>query len=187
MMIINKTKLTQEAVKGVMHANNFENNRYKTFKIIYNAFGLLFGMMFIRYLIFQMISSAQADKMMLWLYGIVTAIFLYIGLYGMDRSNLKKFQNLYCKMVGITFTYEIDSDGIKVTDAEDDSDLFEWDKVIKWNQDAENFYIFVGIMECLVISKKGFEQGDEKDFKELVKAVMELRKMQEDANSDVDK
>ena len=48
----------------------------------------------------------------------------------MDRSNKRRYYNTYSRMVGITFTYEIDADGIIVTDEEDDSDSFRWDDVI---------------------------------------------------------
>ena len=45
-------------------------------------------------------------------------------------------------MIGITFTYEIDSEDIIVTDEENDSDTFKWDEVIKWAEDKDNILSF---------------------------------------------
>ena len=93
----------------------------------------------------------------------------------MDRSNKRRYYNTYSRMVGITFTYEIDADGIIVTDEEDDSDSFRWDDVIKWNEDKDNIYLFVAAHNCLVINKDSFTEGTQKDLKELATAVMALR------------
>ena len=55
MVIKNQTKMKKEHIQAVMRAANFDNDRYKKFKLMYNFFGLLFGMMFVRYLIFEML------------------------------------------------------------------------------------------------------------------------------------
>lgn len=178
MVIENKTKITQESILGVMRASNFDNDRYKKFKLIYNLFGLLFGMMLIRSLVQYMLGDA--DTFMTVFYAVATAIFLYIGMIGMDKNNRKRFECIYGKMKGITFTYIIDSEEIKVIDEEDDSDQFFWKEIIKWNQDHENFYLFVGHENCLIISKKGFQTGTEEDFRELATAVFGLRSIDED-------
>lgn len=175
MVIINKTKITEESINGVMRASNFDNDRYKKFKVIYNLFGLLFGMMLVRSLVAHMLGSQDADTFLTVFFAVGTVIFLYIGMYGMDKSNKKRFQNIYSNMKGVTFTYAIDSEDIKVTDEEDDSDLISWNDIIKWNQDMENFYLFVNHENCLIIDKKGFTSGAEKDLKDLTTAVFAMR------------
>ena len=40
----NRTLFKQEYIDAAMRASNFDNNKYKIFKMIYNIFGLLFGM-----------------------------------------------------------------------------------------------------------------------------------------------
>lgn len=67
---------------------------------------------------------------MIVLFGLVAVVFLYIGMIGMDKSNKKKFHNIYGKMVGIKFTYEIDAENIIITDEENDSDTFSWNEVV---------------------------------------------------------
>lgn len=175
MVIKNKTLFKKEYITAAMHASNFDNNKYKVFKTIYNVFGLLFGMGLVRYLVLQFTGSDEADWFMVIFYALAAAIFLYIGMIGMDKSNNRKFYNTYSKMVGITFTYEIDAENIKVTDEEDDSDSFSWDEIIKWNQDMENIYLFVAPDNCLVINKESFVEGTAKDLEELAQAVMGLR------------
>ena len=160
----NRTLFKQEYIDAAMRASNFDNNKYKIFKMIYNIFGLLFGMGCIRYLIFQIMGSEEADWFMVIFYACAAAVFLYI------------------RMVGITFTYDIDAEYIVVTDEEDDKDTFSWDDIIKWNQDTENIYLFVSADDCLVINKEGFVEGTYKDLIELATAVMGLRDDEENIN-----
>lgn len=178
MTIINQTTFKSETIKGVIRASNFDNNRYKTFKLIYNLFGLLFGMMVVRYLVLEMIGSTKADKVMLWFYIFVTTILLYLGMIGMDRNTKHKFEAAYKQMIGVTFTYEISSDDIVMTDQDQDSEEFSWDKVIKWNEDQDYFYLFVDAVDCLILDKKGFQNGQQKDFKQLITAIMAVRSEQ---------
>ena len=175
MTIKNETAFTKECMEGAMRASNFDNSRYKTFKLIYNMFGLIFGMMMIREIVLKMTGNEQADKFMIVLFGLVAVVFLYIGMIGMDKSNKKKFHNIYGKMVGIKFTYEIDAENIIITDEENDSDTFSWNEVVKWNQDPDNIYLFVGDDNCLVVSKKGFTQGSADDLRQLADAVIGKR------------
>lgn len=186
MVLKNQTKMTKEHIKAVMRASNFENNRYKSFKLFYNFFGLLFGMMFVRYFMFDMLGSSQQNNALLVIYGAVTAVFLYIGMYGMDRSNYKKYYGIYGNMVGITFTYEIDGDGINVIDEDNDNEFFEWERVINWTEDLDRFFVYVGMEECLILNKNAFVEGDSADFKELITAVMGLRKEQEELEKQED-
>lgn len=175
MTIKNETAFTKECMEGAMRASNFDNSRYKTFKLIYNMFGLIFGMMMIRELVLKMTGNEQADTFVIVLFGLVAVVFLYIGMIGMDKSNKKKFHNIYGKMVGIKFSYEIDAENIIITDEENDSDTFSWNEVVKWNQDPDNIYLFVGDDNCLVVSKKGFTQGSADDLRQLADAVIGMR------------
>ena len=59
MTIKNETAFTKECMEGAMRASNFDNSRYKTFKLIYNMFGLIFGMMMIRELVLKMTGNEQ--------------------------------------------------------------------------------------------------------------------------------
>ena len=182
MTIKNETAFTKECMEGAMRASNFDNSRYKTFKLAYNLFGLIFGMMMIREIVLKMTGNEQADTFMIVLFGLVAVVFLYIGMIGMDRSSKRKYHNIYSRMVGITFTYDIDAEYIVVTDEEDDKDTFSWDDIIKWNQDTENIYLFVSADDCLVINKEGFVEGTYKDLIELATAVMGLRDDEENIN-----
>ena len=155
MTIKNETAFTKECMEGAMRASNFDNSRYKTFKLIYNMFGLIFGMMMIRELVLKMTGNEQADTFMIVLFGLVAVVFLY--------------------MVGIKFTYEIDAENIIITDEENDSDTFSWNEVVKWNQDPDNIYLFVGDDNCLVVGKKGFTQGSADDLRQLADAVIGMR------------
>ncbi len=175
MTIKNETAFTKECMEGAMRASNFDNSRYKTFKLAYNLFGLIFGMMMIREIVLKMTGNEQADKFMIVLFGLVAVVFLYIGMIEMDKSNKKKFHNIYGKMVGIKFSYEIDAENIIITDEENDSDTFSWDDVVKWNQDTDNIYLFVGDDNCLVVSKKGFTAGSADDLRQLADAVIGMR------------
>ena len=59
-----------------------------------------------------------------------------------------------------------------ITDEENDSDTFSWNEVVKWHQDPDNIYLFVGDDNCLVVSKKGFTQGTADDLRQLADAVI---------------
>ena len=181
MVIKNQTKMKKEHIQAVMRAANFDNDRYKKFKLMYNFFGLLLGMMFVRYLIFEMLGSSERQPVMMVLYGIVGAVFLYIGMYGMDKSNYKKYYRIYGNMIGITFTYEADSEGIRMTDEEGDNEFFEWERMLKWAEDLDSFFVYMGLEECLILDKNSFVEGTDINFKELLVAVAGLKK---EANGD---
>ena len=176
MVIKNQTKMKKEHIQAVMRAANFDNDRYKKFKLMYNFFGLLFSMMFVRYLIFEMLGSSERQPVMMVLYGIVGAVFLYIGMYGMDKSNYKKYYRIYGNMIGITFTYEADSEGIRMTDEEGDNEFFEWERMLKWAEDLDSFFVYMGLEECLILDKNSFVEGTDINFKELLVAVAGLKK-----------
>ena len=90
MVIKIKTLFQKEYVEAAMHAANFDDNKYKFFKIVYNMFGLLFGMGCVRYLVFRHWEEKRLTGSWLCFYGLAAAIFLYIGMVGMDKSNKKK-------------------------------------------------------------------------------------------------
>ena len=183
MVIKNETVITKEMIKAVMRASNFDNNKYKTFKLIYNIFGLIFGMMFVSSLVPLLVGESGIDYFIIIMHGLASAIFLYIGMYGMDKNNYNRFKQIYFNMVGHTFKYEIDSEEIKVTDDDGDSDILLWKEVIKWNEDVENYYVFSTLEEALIISKKGFTECTSKEFKELATAIIMVRKDEENAST----
>ena len=82
MVIKNTTTFKKEYIKRIMWANNSDDNKYKRFKLIYNTFGLVSVMMFVRYFIFDMMGSMQTSKPLMYIYAIVAVICLYIGMYG---------------------------------------------------------------------------------------------------------
>ena len=91
MTIKNETAFTKECMEGAMRASNFDNSRYKTFKLAYNLFGLIFGMMMIRELVLKMKQVMSSDTFMIVLFGFVAVVFLYIGMIGMDRAIKRNF------------------------------------------------------------------------------------------------
>ena len=82
----NRTLFKQEYIDAAMRASNFDNNKYKIFKMIYNIFGLLFGMGCIRYLIFQIMGSEEAD----WFMVILCVCCGCIPLYRNDWNGQKQ-------------------------------------------------------------------------------------------------
>lgn len=175
MTIKNETAFTKECMEGAMRACEAGNSRYKTFKLIYKLFGIIFAMMMVREFVMKLTGNVHADTFMILLFGVVAVVFLYIGVIGMDKSNRRKFYNIYGKMVGVKFSYEIDAENIIITDEENDSDTFSWNEVVKWNQDSDNMYLFVGDDNCLVVSKKGFIQESADDLRQLADAVIGMR------------
>ena len=167
MVIENTTVFKKEYIKRIMWANNSDDNKYKRFKLIYNTFGLVAGMMFIRYFIFDAMGNVQTSKPLMYIYAIVAAVCLYIGMYGMDRNNLKSYNKLYANMDNVKFIYNIDNTGITVADDDGDSELFEWERVVKLKQDIDNFYFFVGSEECLVVNKNGSTKGSIRELYDL--------------------
>lgn len=183
MIIKNETTIKEENIKAVMRAGNFDNNRYKIFKIIYNSFGLIFGMMVIHLLMPVFLGNNKTPEYaLIIIYGIACAVLLYIGMYGMDRNNYAHFCAVYSKMVGHTFKYEIDSEEILVSD-EEETEKILWKDIIKWAEDTDNIYLFVSNTEALIINKEGFTECSGKDLKELVIAIMGVRKEENEEKS----
>ena len=154
MTIKNETAFTKECMEGAMRACEAGNSRYKTFKLIYKLFGIIFAMMMVREFVMKLTGNVHADTFMILLFGVVAVVFLYIG---------------------VKFSYEIDAENIIITDEENDSDTFSWNEVVKWNQDSDNMYLFVGDDNCLVVSKKGFTQESADDLRQLADAVIGMR------------
>ena len=140
MTIKNETAFTKECMEGAMRACEAGNSRYKTFKLIYKLFGIIFAMMMVREFVMKLTGNVHADTFMILLFGVVAVVFLYIGVIGMDKSN-----------------------------------RFSWNEVVKWNQDSDNMYLFVGDDNCLVVSKKGFTQESADDLRQLADAVIGMR------------
>lgn len=181
MIIKNKTTISESAVLGAMRASNFDNNRYKTFKIIYNVFGLAFGMMLVRSLVFSAQGKGGSTGEIL-LYGGSALVLLYLGLFGMDRSNRKRFRQAYADRKNRTFYYEIDSSTIQVIDDAGGKEERSWQEIIKWRQDIDYFYLFFDSTACLILDKKGFDEAGAKHLKELATAVMAMKEQEEVRN-----
>lgn len=180
MVIKNETTIKDENIKAVMRAGNFDNSRYKIFKIIYNSFGLIFGMMMIRLLMPVFLGTDETPEYaLIIIYGIACVVLLFIGMYGMDRNNYARFRAVYSKMVGHTFKYEIDSEEILVSD-EEETEKVLWKDVIKWAEDTDNIYLFINNTEAMIISKGGFTECGGKDLKELIIAIMGVRREEQD-------
>ena len=179
MILKNETAFTKECMEGAMRACETGNSRYKTFKLIYRLFGIIFAMMMVREFVMKLMGNAQADTFMIVLFGIVAVVFLYIGIIGMDKSNRRKFHNIYGKMVGVKFSYEINAENIIITDEENDSDTFSWGDVVRWNQDQDNIYLFVGDDNCLVVSRNGFTQGSADNLAQLADSVIDMRSQEQ--------
>lgn len=174
MVIKNETTIKEENIKAVMHASNFDNSRYKIFKVIYNTFGLVFGMMMVHLLMPLLLGKGTPDYALIIIYGIACVVLLYIGMYGMDRNNYARFRAVYSNMVGHTFRYEIDSEEIAVSD-EEETETIGWEDITKWAEDTDNIYLFLNNTEALIISKAGFKECRSRDLKELAAAIMGVR------------
>lgn len=180
MVIKNETTIKEKNVKAVMRASNFDNNRYKIFKIIYNSFGLIFGMMMIRQLMPVFLRTDEnPEYVLIIIYGIACVVLLYIGMYGMDRNNYMHFRTVYSNMVGHTFKYEIDSEEILVSDGEM-TEKVAWQDITKWAEDEDNIYLFADGTEAMIISKEGFTECSSRELKELVIAVMGVREEEQE-------
>lgn len=186
MVITNKTTITPAAVNAAMRASNFSNNKYKKIKIIYNFFGLLFGIMFVRYMSLQLLGSREANKGFTIFFAIGTAVFLFIGMYGMDMSKSKMFKETYADMIGVTMNYEIHSEGVDVKfeasgskqneDKEAEANVNNyavlWKDISFFEEDVDYFFLFTDDKTALIIKKSEFIDGSISDLKELLNAVL---------------
>ena len=89
----NRTLFKQEYIDAAMRASNFDNNKYKIFKMIYNIFGLLFGMGCIRYLIFQIMGSEEADWFMVIFYACAAAVYIYDSAVWFSGGSISVYRN----------------------------------------------------------------------------------------------
>ena len=172
-MIKNKTKITQEAVKAAMVASNFSDDRYKKIKVIYNFFGLLSGIMFVRYLSLQLLGSDEANTGFTVLFGVVTAVFLFIGMYGMDKSKIKIFRQVYQDIMDTYIEYVIDNEGIGIghEDNEVDKNMILWKNISHWKEDVDYFFIFMDDKTAFIIKKSEFTQGSASDLKKMLTSL----------------
>ena len=175
MLIKNSTVFTKETLEGLNRASNFANEKYKKFKLIYNLAGIIFLMLFVRYMVLLLTNDDKKDIFLTVFYAVAAVVFLFIGMYLMDRDNKRRFNNLYKNMIGVEFKYEIDSDTIKVEDADGDVDILKWEDVLRVEKDAKYIYIFFNNEECLSLLRTGFTSCTDKDLLELSTAILATR------------
>lgn len=175
MLIKNSTVFTKETLEGLNRASNFANEKYKKFKLIYNLAGIIFLMLFVRYMVLLLTNDDKKDVFLTVFYAVAAVVFLFIGMYLMDRDNKRRFNNLYKNMIGVEFKYEIDSDTIKVEDADGDVDILKWEDVLRVEKDAKYIYIFFNNEECLSLLRTGFTSCTDKDLLELSTAILAIR------------
>lgn len=175
MIIKTSTIMQDDTYKKVFRASNFDNNKYKTYKIVYNLTGLLIGMVWIRELVMYMTGRNSVGMPLLILMGAACIFCLYTGMTGMDK-NIRQYKKIYGPMSGHTFIYEIDSSNINVICDDGDIDEISWREVVKWEEDMDYIFLFFNDLEALVLSKKDFSEGTSKDMKELCEAVMQDRR-----------
>ena len=178
MVIINDTVFSKKYIEEIRMLKTDASDKYKIFKVIYNGFGLIFLFVFIRGLVSIFLAKEDADVLMTIFYGIIAAVFLFIGMFWMDRSNRKTFQLQYKGMVGVKLHYEIDSEQIMVSDGDDESDYFTWDMVDSYQDTKDTFYLSLEGNDCLPVDKTGFTEGEFKDLLDLTKA--ELKRFGQD-------
>ena len=179
--IENKTEFKKDMIKNIMRADGFDNQTYKTKKLVLNMSGLVCGMVSVSIFASTMYSIDDSYKSIAFVFAAICAVLLYAGMYGIDKNSLKLFTAQYSKNVGIVYEYVITSDEIDVK-VNDDNYIIPWDSVEKWCEDTESFYLFLKggsnekqvVPVCFVIGKKDFEGA--KDFRELCTAVMAVRK-----------
>ena len=63
-----------------------------------------------------------------------------------------------------------------MTDEEGDNEFFEWERMLKWVEDLDSFFVYMGLEECLILDKNSFVEGTDINFKELLTAVAGLKK-----------
>lgn len=175
MLIKNTTVFTKETLEGLNRASNYANEKYKKFKLIYNLAGIIFLMLFVRYMVLWLTNDDKKDIFLTVFYAVAAVVFLFIGMYLMDRDNKRRFNNLYKNMIGVEFKYEIDSDTIKVEDADGDVDILKWEDVLRVEKDAKYIYIFFNNEECLSLLRTGFTSCTDKDLLELSTAILATR------------
>ncbi|WP_027437083.1 YcxB family protein [Lachnospira multipara] len=182
MVIKNSTVFTQETLEGLNKASNFRNEKYKRFKLIYNLAGLVFLMLFVRYMVLLLTQDERQDVFLTVFYGLAAGVFLFIGMYLLESDSKKRFNNLYKNMIGLEFKYTIDSEEIEVEDEEQDVDVLKWKDVYIVEKDSDYIYIFFNNENGLALNRAGFSEGSDKDLLELSNAILQTR--QETKNKD---
>ena len=162
MQIENKTEFKKDMIKNIMRADGFDNQKYKTKKVVLNMSGLVCGMVSVSIFARTMYSIDDSYKSIAFVFAAVCAVLLYVGMYGIDKSSLKLYTLQYEKNVGNVYEYEITSDDIHVKTGGEDY-------VIPWDSNEKQ-----AVPVCFVLDKKDFDGA--KDFKELCIAVMAVRK-----------
>ncbi len=101
-------------IKNIMRADGFDNQTYKTKKLVLNMSGLVCGMVSVSIFARTMYSIDDSYKSIAFVFAAICAVLLYAGMYGIDKNSLKLFTAQYSKNVGIVYEYVITSDEIDV-------------------------------------------------------------------------
>ncbi len=161
MTIENKTIFQKEYIRTMVWAGHAADEKYKRFKLIYNMFGLLAGMMCVRCAVFDITGQQTGGRSFIYIYGAVAAVCLYIGMYGMDNQQFKKSRDKYKDIVGTAFIYRMNQERIEIAIGEKDVISFGWNDIEQIRQDMNCFYIYMKEQElCFVMDKRGFITGD---------------------------
>ena len=109
MQIENKTEFKKDMIKNIMRADGFDNQTYKTKKLVLNMSGLVCGMVSVSIFARTMYSIDDSYKSIAFVFAAICAVLLYAGMYGIDKNSLKLFTAQYSKNVGIVYEYVITS------------------------------------------------------------------------------
>ena len=187
MTIKNTTKFQPKTLEGINRASKFKNEKYKKFKLIYNLVGLIFLMLFVRYMVMFLVKDDTSDVFLTVFYAVAAVVFLFIGMYWIDRDNRHRFNNLYKNMIGVEFKYEIDSEDIIVEDTDKDTDNLKWVDVTKVEKDLDYVYLFFDNDNCLALDNNGYTSGTKDDLLALSEAIFATRLEEErDGKKDAD-
>lgn len=133
--------------------NIFHMNNSKTMNGTKLGINLLFPMMFF---LFGLVSGKELD-LLFWIIMLVGSIFLFLMIPKIMNSSLRK--RLKKMMLegdnGDMFAekeYIIDELGIKMNSA-NSSGFYNWNSVIKVDEDEKNMYLFVSTVQALIIPK----------------------------------
>ena len=178
MVIKNTTKYTNKTLEKAAIASNYNNEKYKKKKLLFNFAGLVSGMVMVSILSRSFAANESVNMIAVILFGIICAFCLFVGMYYIDKSKDAIFQEKYSFKVGETYHYEIDAENIEVRKA-----IYEEERVISWvdvkflSEDKDNIYLFCSEYEWEALAKNGFTSCTDKDLKLLYKAVLWEKEM----------
>lgn len=173
MVIKNTTTYTDKTLEKAAIASNYNNEIYKRKKLLFNFAGLTSGMVMVSIMARNFAANESINRVAVILFGVICVGCLFIGMYYLDKNKQIVFREKYSSKIGQTFYYEIDSENIEVKKAADDkAAMIHWQDIKFLSEDKDNIYLFSGEYEWEALSKKGFTSCDDKDLKQLYKAIL---------------